>query len=93
MTVNPGFGGQSFIRRCVEKVQHLARLRNEMGLDFRIEVDGGIGNETVSEVVQAGADLLVAGSAIFAGPGKGAETERNAREFLRRARAASETQI
>ena len=84
MTVNPGFGGQSFIPRCVEKVRHLAALRAEQGLNFRIEVDGGVANETVAEVVAAGADLLVAGSAIFE-PGK---TEANAREFLRLAHAA-----
>ncbi|WP_419804160.1 ribulose-phosphate 3-epimerase [Terriglobus sp.] len=79
MTVNPGFGGQSFIPRCVEKVRHLASLRSEFGLNYRIEVDGGIANNTVATVVEAGADLLVAGSAIFQ-PGK---TEANAREFLR----------
>jgi ribulose-phosphate 3-epimerase len=84
MTVNPGFGGQSFIPRCVEKVRHLAALRSELGLNFRIEVDGGIANNTVSSVVEAGADLLVAGSAIFQ-PGK---TEENAREFLQIARTA-----
>ena len=87
MTVNPGFGGQSFIPRCVSKVEHLVSLRNEMGLNFRIEVDGGIGNETVADVVKAGADLLVAGSAIYAGDA--AKTEANAIEFLRRAHAAS----
>ena len=90
MTVNPGFGGQSFIPRCVEKVRHLAQLRREMGLNFRIEVDGGIAKETVTEVVQAGADLLVAGSAIFAGAGLAAKTEANAREFVARARLATE---
>ena len=87
MTVNPGFGGQSFIPRCVGKVEHLVSLRNEMGLNFRIEVDGGVGNETVADVVKAGADLLVAGSAIYAGDP--AKTEANAVEFLRRAHAAS----
>jgi ribulose-phosphate 3-epimerase len=90
MTVNPGFGGQSFIPRCVSKVEHLASLRNEMGLNFRIEVDGGVGNDTVAQVVKAGADLLVAGSAIYAGPGKSAKTESNAVEFLRRAHAATQ---
>jgi ribulose-phosphate 3-epimerase len=92
MTVNPGFGGQSFIPRCVNKVEHLAALRNEMGLNFRIEVDGGIGNETVAQVVRAGADLLVAGSAIYAGHGNAAKTESNAVEFLRRANAATQVQ-
>ena len=87
MTVNPGFGGQSFIPRCVEKVRHLASLRSELGLNYRIEVDGGIANETVAAVVEAGADLLVAGSAIFQ-PGR---TEANAREFLRIAKDAAAT--
>ncbi len=90
MTVNPGFGGQSFIPRCLRKVEHLASLRNEMGLGFRIEVDGGIAHDTVQDAVRAGADLLVAGSAIFAGPGQQAQTEANAVEFLRLAHAANE---
>ncbi len=90
MTVNPGFGGQSFIPRCLAKVEHLCSLRQEMGLSFRIEVDGGIAEDTVGDAVRAGADLLVAGSAIFAGRGKAAETEANARRFLQTARLASE---
>jgi len=90
MTVNPGFGGQKFIPRCVDKVRHLARLRDEQGLNFRIEVDGGIAPATVGEVVRAGADLLVAGSAIFAGPGKKEQTVANAHEFLKAARSALE---
>ena len=86
MSVNPGFGGQKFLPRSVARIAHLARLRQEMSLNFRIEVDGGIAHDTVASVVQAGADMLVAGSAIFQ-PGK---TEENAREFLRIARAAAE---
>jgi ribulose-phosphate 3-epimerase len=89
MSVNPGFGGQSFLPRSVERIAHLARLRSELGLEFRIEVDGGIGLDTVASVVHAGADMLVAGSAIFSprdgGPHK---TEENARAFLKTARAA-----
>jgi ribulose-phosphate 3-epimerase len=84
MTVNPGFGGQKFIPGCVEKVRKLAALRQQMGLNFRIEVDGGVAHDTVASVVQAGADMLVAGSAIFQ-PGK---TEQNAIDFLRVARSA-----
>jgi ribulose-phosphate 3-epimerase len=93
MTVNPGFGGQSFIPRCVSKVEHLASLRNEMGLNFRIEVDGGVGHDTVETVVKAGADLLVAGSAIFAGPGKPEVTVNNAQNFLRLARHAADITV
>lgn len=86
MSVNPGFGGQKFLPRSIERIAHLKRLREEMGLNFRIEVDGGVAHDTVASVVQAGADMLVAGSAIFQ-PGK---TEANAQEFLKIARAAAE---
>ena len=85
MSVNPGFGGQTFMPRSVERIAHLASLRKEMGLNFRIEVDGGIAHDTVARVVEAGADMLVAGSAIFQ---KG-HTEENARAFLSTARAAA----
>jgi len=84
MSVNPGFGGQKFLPRSTARIAHLARLRKELGLNFRIEVDGGIAHDTVGSVVAAGADMLVAGSAIFA-PGK---TVTNAQHFLRVARAA-----
>ncbi len=87
MSVNPGFGGQKFLPFALEKMAYLAELRDEMRLNFRIEVDGGVAHDTVEQVVEAGADMLVAGSAIF-GPGG---AEKNAREFLERARAA-ETQ-
>ena len=85
MSVNPGFGGQKFLPLALEKIAYLAELREEMGLNFRIEVDGGVAHDTVGCVVEAGADMLVAGSAIFS-PGK---TEQNAREFLKAARAAA----
>ena len=84
MSVNPGFGGQKFLPRSVDRIRHLARLRQEMGLNFRIEVDGGVAHDTVASVVEAGADMLVAGSAVFQ---KG-RTEENARDFLRVAREA-----
>ncbi len=83
MSVNPGFGGQKFLPRAVERIAALAERRQTLGLNFRIEVDGGIADETVQAVVAAGADMLVAGSAIFQ-PGK---TEENARRFLEIARA------
>ena len=67
MSVNPGFGGQQFISFSLEKIRRLAELRHEMGLAFRIEVDGGVAHDTVAAIVQAGADLLVAGSAVFGG--------------------------
>jgi ribulose-phosphate 3-epimerase len=84
MSVNPGFGGQKFLPLAVDKIAQLAELRQEMGLNFRIEVDGGVAHDTVSSVVQAGAEMLVAGSAVFE---KG-RTEHNAAELLRIARAA-----
>ena len=84
MSVNPGFGGQKFLPRAAERIAHLRQLRHELGLNFRIEVDGGISQETVGAVVKAGADMLVAGSAIFA-PGR---TEENAKAFLAAANAA-----
>jgi ribulose-phosphate 3-epimerase len=85
MSVNPGFGGQRFLPLAVEKIAYLAALRQEMGLNFRIEVDGGIAPETVASVVEAGAEMLVAGSAVF---GKG-KTEQNAKRLLKLARAAA----
>jgi ribulose-phosphate 3-epimerase len=63
MSVNPGFGGQKFIPFSLDKIRRLAEIRKELGLQFRIEVDGGVAHDTIAQVVQAGADLLVAGSA------------------------------
>jgi ribulose-phosphate 3-epimerase len=65
MSVNPGFGGQQFIANSLNKVQQLAALRRERGLQFAIEIDGGITLENVAGVVRAGVDWVVAGSAIF----------------------------
>ena len=65
MTVNPGFGGQSFIEECVPKIQQVYQWREELGLDFRIEVDGGVNLQTAAECARAGADTFVAGSALF----------------------------
>ncbi|WP_339227650.1 ribulose-phosphate 3-epimerase [Oceanobacillus sp. FSL K6-2867] len=65
MTVNPGFGGQSFIHEAVEKIEKLSVWRKELNLDFEIEVDGGVNPETAKICTDAGADVLVAGSAIF----------------------------
>lgn len=65
MAVNPGFGAQKFIPRTLEKIRQLRRLREERRLDFRIEVDGGVGLDNLGTVIAAGADILVIGSAIF----------------------------
>jgi ribulose-phosphate 3-epimerase len=65
MTVNPGFGGQSLIPECLNKVRALKRIREEKGYSYLISVDGGVNAETVSRVRNSGADVLVAGEAFF----------------------------
>ncbi len=72
MTVNPGFGGQKFIATMTEKIVDLVTIRDSKGLQFDIEVDGGIDNQTISLAAQAGANIFVAGSYVF----KGDVTER-----------------
>ena len=84
MSVNPGFGGQEFIPFSLGKLRRLAELRKELGLNFKIEVDGGVAHDTVAQIVQAGAELLVAGNAVF---GAG-EPERDARALLKSAQLA-----
>jgi ribulose-phosphate 3-epimerase len=85
MSVNPGFGGQRFIEFSLDKIRDLAGMRAELGLAFKIEVDGGVAHDTVARVVQAGAELLVAGNAVF---GDG-DAEQNARALLEAARQAA----
>ena len=85
MSVNPGFGGQSFIPYSLNKIRRLKELREEMGLNYRIEVDGGVAHDTIGLVVEAGADLLVAGSAVFSH----GRAEQNARELLQAAQLAA----
>ena len=65
MTVNPGFGGQSFIEETVEKIAELDQLRKDNGYHYEIEVDGGIVPETAAKCREAGADVFVAGSYIY----------------------------
>lgn len=67
MTVQPGFGGQKYIEECTEKIQELRDLIQEEELDVNIQVDGGINEETMETVMQAGANYLVAGSYVFKG--------------------------
>lgn len=85
MSVNPGFGGQRFIPGALEKIRKLATMRAAKGVDFRIEIDGGIDLHTVGPAVRAGAEILVAGSHIF---GRGNPTE-NAEALLRAAQEAT----
>lgn len=68
MSVNPGFGGQKFISSSLAKVRRLRRMIQERGLNVRIEIDGGIDLSNINEVVAAGAEIIVAGSAIFGTP-------------------------
>ena len=85
MSVNPGFGGQKFIPNAVHKIRRLAELREQRRLNYRIEVDGGIALDTVGEVVRAGAEILVAGNAVF---GKG-DPKSNAQKLLKAATEAT----
>ena len=68
MSVNPGFGGQSFLPSTLKKLQQARRLIDESGLDIRLEVDGGVKVDNIAEIAAAGADMFVAGSAIFGKP-------------------------
>jgi ribulose-phosphate 3-epimerase len=85
MSVNPGFGAQKFIAGTMHKMRQLAELRVQRGLKYRIEVDGGIALDTVAEAVQAGAEILVAGNAVF---GQG-DPKTNAEKLLKAAREAT----
>jgi ribulose-phosphate 3-epimerase len=85
MSVNPGFGAQKFIPNSLKKIEELARIREQRRLDFRIEVDGGVALDTVADIVRAGAELLVAGSAVFGQD----NIQENARKLLRTAQAAT----
>jgi ribulose-phosphate 3-epimerase len=85
MSVNPGFGAQEFIPGAVHKIRKLAELRADRHLNYRIEVDGGIALGTVAEVVQAGAEILVAGNAVF---GHG-DPKSNARKLVKAATEAA----
>jgi ribulose-phosphate 3-epimerase len=85
MSVNPGFGGQKFIPGAAHKIRKLVELRAQRRLHYRIEVDGGIALDTVAEVVRAGAEILVAGNAIF---GAG-DPKSNAQRLLKAATEAT----
>jgi len=85
MTVNPGFGGQKYIEACTEKVRRLREMAQARGLALDIEVDGGIKPETVGPVAAAGANVLVAGTAVF-----GAKDYREAIRSLREAARAAQ---
>ena len=77
MTVNPGYGGQKYIEGCTRKIQDLRRMITERGLSVDIEVDGGVKLNNLQKVLDAGANVIVAGSAVFSG-----DVEQNVRDFL-----------
>jgi len=85
MSVNPGFGAQKFISSTLHKMRGLAEIRRQRGLNYRIEVDGGVALDTVADVVHAGAEILVAGNAVF---GKG-DPKNNAEALLKAATEAT----
>jgi ribulose-phosphate 3-epimerase len=85
MSVNPGFGAQKFIPATLHKMRQLAEIRHRLGLNFRIEVDGGVALETVADVVRAGGEILVAGNAVF---GTG-DPKKNAEDLLKAATEAA----
>jgi ribulose-phosphate 3-epimerase len=85
MSVNPGFGAQKFIYSTLHKMRQLAEIRSQRNLSFRIEVDGGVAHDTVADVVRAGAEILVAGNAVF---GSG-DPKKNAQELLKAATEAA----
>lgn len=80
MSVNPGFGGQAFIETSLQKVRRLRRMIEEIGAETRIEIDGGIDATNIAEVVEAGAEILVAGSAVY-GTGDPSAAVRKLREL------------
>ena len=79
MTVNPGFGGQKLIPACIDKVARIRRMMEEAGCEAMIEVDGGVNTVTAVDLMRAGADVLVAGSALYGAP--------DARAFIDEVRA------
>ncbi len=85
MSVNPGFGAQKFIPSTLHKMRQLAEIRQRRSLGYRIEVDGGVALDTVTDVVRAGAEILVAGNAVF---GSGDPT-KNAESLLKAATEAA----
>lgn len=77
MSVHPGFGGQSFIPTSLDKIRELKSMIKERGLSVDIQVDGGIGMNNIEDVIKAGANIIVAGSAVFKG-----DAAKNTREML-----------
>jgi ribulose-phosphate 3-epimerase len=89
MSVNPGFGGQKFIPNALHKMRQLVEIRSRRGLKYRIEVDGGVALDTISDVVRAGGEILVAGNAVF---GNG-DPSKNAERLLKAANEAAMVKV
>jgi len=87
MSVNPGFGGQQFIESTYKKIKDLAVMRRTEKADFLIEVDGGVGFSNIKKVAAAGADVLVAGSAVF----KSDNIPQRIKELTQKAKAGKST--
>lgn len=87
MSVNPGFGGQKFLPHALKKAKELSRIRQELGLSFAIEMDGGIGLENLREALAAGVDWFVSGSAVFQSKNP-AETVRQMNQILKESSVA-----
>lgn len=79
MSVNPGFGGQKYIKYCSDKIRELRSLSDKVNKNLLIEVDGGVTMENVEEIIKCGTDVIVAGSAVF----KGGNIEKNIRDLRR----------
>lgn len=82
MTVNPGFGGQSFIDTSLDKIRRMREMIDRVNPDCRLQVDGGINEDTIRAAAEAGADMIVAGSAVFAGDRSPAENVARLRAKL-----------
>ena len=78
MSVNPGFGGQKFISSSIAKARELSRIKADKNLDFAIEIDGGINLSNANEVIDAGVEIIVAGSSVFGAD----DVEARVGEFL-----------
>lgn len=89
MSVNPGFGGQSFIQASHKKVKALASLRNELQLNFLIQIDGGVGLNNIAQLSANGVDILVAGSSVF----KAEDRSRRIQELVKLAKNGNNTII
>ena len=89
MSVTPGFGGQTFIHSSLRRIESLLEIRQTRGQQFRIEVDGGVHHGTVADVVCAGAEILVAGSAIF----EQGDPRENAKQLLESALEAAKQPV